>query len=103
MARGVRTSSTAKAKRTPRSDAVGSSSGGTLAAMLGLTRGDRALEGEGCCREFSSEVAAMKAAGADVELFTAPDAAHTFWNTPRWYYPSLKALEAFLLRHLAAR
>ena len=151
--------------------AVGSSAGGHLATMLGVTPDDPALEGDGCCKEFSSKVTAvaafnpvldlttmgqkdsttrflggkceermeicrqaspithakrtaapililhgtadttvpytqatamvakMKAAGAPVvELFTAPDAAHTFWSTPKWYEPSEKAMADFLFR-----
>ena len=150
--------------------AVGSSAGGYLAAMLGVTPDDPALEGDGCCQEFSSRVTAvaafnpvldltalgqkdstarflggkceerlelcrqaspithagrsaapililhgtadqtvpyrqatamvdkLKAAGAVAELFTAPDGAHTFWSTPKWYEPSEKAMTDFLFR-----
>jgi acetyl esterase/lipase len=152
--------------------AVGSSAGGHLAAMLALTGGDPAFEGDACCKEFSSRITAavafnpvldltdmahreslvtrflggkceakievckqaspvshvsasaapilimhgtadetvpyrqaeamvakLKAAGAAVEFFTAPEGAHTFWSTPEWYGPSEKAMEEFLGRH----
>ena len=155
--------------------AVGSSAGGHLATMLGVTPDDPSLEGDGCCKEFSSRITAvaafnpvldltamgqkdsttrflggkceermeicrqaspiahakstaapililhgtadttvpygqaaamvakLKAAGATVELFTAPDAAHTFWSTPKWYEPSEKAMSDFLFRFVPAK
>jgi len=42
----------------------------------------------------------LKAAGAEAELFSAEGAPHTFWAGKRWYEPTTRALEAFLLRHL---
>jgi dipeptidyl aminopeptidase/acylaminoacyl peptidase len=39
----------------------------------------------------------LKAAGAPARLFTAPDAPHTFWASKQWYWPTLKAMESFLL------
>lgn len=41
--------------------AVGSSAGGHLAALMGVTNGDAALEGNGCCRTYSSAVQAVVA------------------------------------------
>lgn len=38
----------------------------------------------------------LKAAGASVKLFTAPDAPHTFWAQKQWYWPTLEAMESFL-------
>ncbi len=151
--------------------AVGSSAGGHLAAMLGLTQHDSRFEGDGCCRGFPSTVVAvaafnpvldltdmghresmitellgrkcedslelcrdaspiahihpmvtpflilhgtadvivpygqaatmvakLKAAEVPVEMFTADGAPHTFWAEPRWYQPSLEALENFLTK-----
>ena len=45
----------------------------------------------------------MKAAGAAVEMFTAHGGPHTFWNSARWYDPSLAAMERFLNKHLFSK
>jgi acetyl esterase/lipase len=42
-------------------------------------------------------VAALKKAGNAVEFFSADGGAHTFWSTEKWYAPSEKAMEIFLL------
>ncbi len=41
--------------------AVGSSAGGHLAALMGVTNGDPAVEGNGCCKHYSSAVQAVVA------------------------------------------
>jgi dipeptidyl aminopeptidase/acylaminoacyl peptidase len=51
-------------------------------------------------RQAEAMTAKLRAAGAQVELFTAPDAGHTFWSKPEWYEPSLHAMEHFLLHYL---
>ena len=38
----------------------------------------------------------LKAAGVDAKLFTGEGGPHTFWADPRWYQPSLQAMEQFL-------
>lgn len=146
--------------------AAGSSAGGHLAAMLGVTRDVSGFEGDGCCREFSSRVTAvvafnpvldlaalrdrdmvreflgdtdpaaaspiryagkgaapflilhgtadqivpyqqavemtrkLKEAGVEAQLFTGEGAPHTFYGSKQWFEPTLRAVEAFLLRHL---
>ncbi len=153
--------------------AAGSSAGGNLAALLGVTNGESRYEGDGAAREFSSGVRAvaifnpvldmtdmahreplvtrllggkcearkelcreaspiahvskssvpfllmsgtgdetvpyrqieamagkLRASGVEVEVFTAPGAPHTFWNSPRWYDESLEAMQKFLMEHL---
>lgn len=40
---------------------VGSSAGGHLAALMGVTQGDSSLEGNGCCKRYSSAVQAVVA------------------------------------------
>ena len=52
--------------------------------------------------QATAMVEKLKAAGARVELFTAPEGAHTFWSTAKWYAPSERAMEDFLKR-LAGR
>lgn len=54
-------------------------------------------------RQATALVEKLKAAGATVELFTAPDAGHTFWSTAKWYEPSEKAMEEFLMRYAPRR
>ncbi len=52
--------------------------------------------------QATAMVEKLKAAAARVELFTAPEGAHTFWSTAKWYAPSERAMEDFLKR-LAGR
>ena len=47
-------------------------------------------------RQASAMADRLKAAGVKVELFTAPDAPHTFWGLKQWYEPTLMAMETFL-------
>jgi len=47
-------------------------------------------------------VSKLRETGAVVQLFTAENAAHTFWSTPKWYQPTEEALEDFLLRFFPA-
>ncbi len=42
-------------------------------------------------------VEGLKAAGVRAELFTAPGAAHTFFNGPPWFEPCLKRMEEFFI------
>jgi dipeptidyl aminopeptidase/acylaminoacyl peptidase len=46
-------------------------------------------------------VQALKAAGNQVELFTAEGGGHTFWATEKWYKSSERVMEAFLLKVFA--
>jgi acetyl esterase/lipase len=43
-------------------------------------------------------VKALKAAGDPVEFFSAEGGKHTFWSTEKWYSPTEKAMETFLLK-----
>ena len=49
-----------------------------------------------------SQAAAMteklKAAGVEVELFTAESGPHTFWNNPRWSAQVMESMAGFLQR-----
>ena len=54
-------------------------------------------------QQAASMVAKLKAAGAAAELFTAPEGAHTFWSTSKWYEPSEKAMEDFLFRFVPGK
>ena len=45
----------------------------------------------------------LNGAGATVELFTADGAPHTFWNSARWYDPTLAAMERFLNTYLLSK
>jgi acetyl esterase len=51
--------------------------------------------------EATRMVAALKAAGNQVELFTAEGGVHSFFSSPPWYAPTEKALELFLLKIFA--
>ncbi len=53
---------------TERIFAAGSSAGGHLATMLGVTGGEAALEGDGCCKQFSSKVTAVVAFNPVLDL-----------------------------------
>lgn len=48
--------------------AIGSSAGGHLAALLGTTNGDADLEGDVCCKGFSSDVTAVVAFNPVLDL-----------------------------------
>jgi len=43
---------------------------------------------------------ALEAAGGTAELFTAPGAAHAFFNRPPWFEPTLDRMTAFFQKHL---
>jgi pectinesterase len=43
----------------------------------------------------------LKASGVAVELYTADDAKHGFFNSPPYYEPTLKKMEEFFIRTLA--
>jgi acetyl esterase/lipase len=51
--------------------------------------------------ESTHMVVLLKAAGNQVELFSAEGGVHAFWATEKWYAPTEKAMETFLLRVLA--
>jgi len=49
-------------------------------------------------RQATAMIAALRAAGDPVELFTAEEGKHTFWATEKWYKPTERAMETFLLK-----
>lgn len=51
--------------------------------------------------ESTHMVQLLKAAGDQVELFTAEGGVHAFWSTDKWYPPTEKAMETFLLKVFA--
>jgi dipeptidyl aminopeptidase/acylaminoacyl peptidase len=42
----------------------------------------------------------LQAAGVRAEMFSAPGAAHGFFNRPPWFEPTLKRMEEFFLKQL---
>jgi acetyl esterase/lipase len=52
-------------------------------------------------KQSEDMLAKLRKAGVPAELFTAEGAAHGFFNRPPWFEPTLKAMEAFLLKNLA--